>query len=93
MYKVVVKFKDLQDPKKHIYEVGDEFPHNGAKVDKKRIEELAGTKNKIGKVLIEEVEEDVDADGAVSGTEELVRQEPDEVVREVRNRKRRTEVS
>ena len=69
MYRVIKRFKDLQD-NNFVYNVGDEFPHTGGKVSKKRIEELATDKNIRGIPLIEEVKED--ADGAVSGTEELV---------------------
>lgn len=88
MYKVIVKFKDLQDSTGHIYEVGDTFPHKGMEVDDARIAELAGSKNKIGKPIIEKVrvKKDVNADGTVSGTEELVRQESDKVSRKVRDK-------
>ena len=44
-------WKDLQD-NSHVYKKGDIYPREGLKVDKKRIKELASTKNKIGEILI-----------------------------------------
>lgn len=58
-YIVVERFKDLQD-KDRIYEVGDKFPATKRKVSDERIKELSSTNNKIGKVLIEAVEEKED---------------------------------
>ena len=55
MYKVVKRFYDLKA--NHAYSVGDTFPHDGAEVDCKRIEELASDKNRLGVPLIEEVAE------------------------------------
>lgn len=55
MYKVIRRFKDLKDSD-HIYEIGDVFPWDGRRVSKKRISELATSKNAIGEPLIEEVE-------------------------------------
>lgn len=52
MYKVIYKFIDLQDDK-HLYNVGDEYPRDGAKADKSRIDELKSKNNKIGVPLIE----------------------------------------
>lgn len=45
MYKVIYKFIDLKD-NKHLYNVGDEYPRNGAKADKSRIDELKSEKIK-----------------------------------------------
>lgn len=55
-YKVIHYFTDLQDFN-HPYKVGDKFPRLGLKVSDKRLEELASSKNKQGKPLIEKVEE------------------------------------
>lgn len=52
-YRVIERFKDLQDNNR-IYEVGDIY--QGSK-SKKRIAELSGDENKIGKVLIEKIDE------------------------------------
>lgn len=52
-YRVIERFKDLQDNDR-IYEVGDIY--QGSK-SKKRIAELSGDENKIGKALIEKVDE------------------------------------
>lgn len=56
MFKVIVRFKDLQD-KAHLYEVGDVYPRTGYTPSAKRIEELASKKNKRNTALIQEVEE------------------------------------
>lgn len=64
MYKVVKHFYDLQDVKEtkdgkiaFEYNEGDTFPRKGKKVSDERIKELAGSDNKQGTPLIEEVEE------------------------------------
>ena len=56
MYKVIYKFADLKDCN-HIYNVGDVYPREESKPTSERIEELASARNKIGKPLIEEIEE------------------------------------
>ena len=61
MFKVVHGFKDLKD-NDYIYKKGDIYPREEIKLEdvpKKRIKELSGTNNKIGKVLIEEIKEEV----------------------------------
>lgn len=55
-YKVICKFKDLQDSN-HIYNIGDTYPRKGKRPKKERIEELLSSNNKVGKPLIVEVEE------------------------------------
>lgn len=55
-YRVIERFKDLQDNDR-VYEVGDVY--QGSK-SKKRIAELSGDENKIGKPLIEKVSEKPD---------------------------------
>lgn len=47
---------DLKD-NKFIYNEGDVYPREGLKTNKKRIEELSTNKNKLGEVLIKEVQE------------------------------------
>lgn len=62
VYKVIEKFKDLKD-NDHIYEVNDIYPRKDIKLEdipQKRIKELTTTKNKIGKILIEEIKEESD---------------------------------
>ena len=56
-YKVIHFFTDLQDFN-HAYRVGDIFPRTGVKVSDSRIAELASSKNKQGKPLIQKVEEE-----------------------------------
>lgn len=53
MYKVIVKFTDLQDGNR-AYNVGDIFPRVGLKVTDERIAELASDKNRRGLPLIKE---------------------------------------
>lgn len=56
MYKVVRRFKELKHDG-HIYEVGDQYPKEGKKATKARLEELSTTKNKYQEIYIEEVKE------------------------------------
>lgn len=51
-YRVICTFADLQDSD-YVYRVGDNYPRGNTKVAKERIEELLGSRNKIGKPLIE----------------------------------------
>lgn len=53
-YEVVKTFADLQD-NRHLYNVGDTFPHEGAEVSKDRLKELSGSNNKLGTPLIKEI--------------------------------------
>lgn len=55
MYKVIKHFTDLQD-KDHPYNVGDTFPRKGLNVSAERLAELAGSNNKQGVPLIEEIQ-------------------------------------
>lgn len=57
-YLVIYKaFKDLED-NNYIYKKGDIYPREGLEPTKKRIKELSSTKNKIGKALIQKIEEE-----------------------------------
>lgn len=56
MYKVIYKFSDSQD-RNHVYNVGDEYPEVGYSPTEKRVSELLGKNNKVGKALIEKVSE------------------------------------
>lgn len=57
-YRVINSFKDLED-NNHIYiKNKDIYPREGLEPTKKRIKELTSTKNKIGKVLIEKIEDE-----------------------------------
>ncbi|MBL3731555.1 termination factor Rho [Lysinibacillus sp. HST-98] len=55
-HKVVRRFKELKHDG-HIYEVGDNYPVEGKKATKARLEELSTTKNKYQQIFIEEVTE------------------------------------
>lgn len=50
-YRVIHKFKDLQDNGR-IYNVGDIYPRDNVAVSKDRLNELKTNKNKIGIPLI-----------------------------------------
>ena len=50
VYKALCRFRDLED--RHLYDAGDEFPHDGRGIDPARIAELSGSLNKAGKALI-----------------------------------------
>lgn len=56
MYRVLRDFADLQD-NKHFYRTGDIFPRAGLDVSDERVAELASTRNKAGKVLIEAIDD------------------------------------
>lgn len=59
-YEVIHSFRDLKD-NEHIYiENRDLYPRDGLKTSKKRIEELASEKNKIGKILIRKIEKTIE---------------------------------
>lgn len=55
-HKVVSRFKETRHDD-HIYEVGDNYPVEGKKATKARLEELSTTKNKCNQIFIEEVNE------------------------------------
>lgn len=57
-YEVIRKFYDMKDPEKTIYKKGDVYPRKGFKLSQARLDELASTKNRIGKKLIKEVKDD-----------------------------------
>ena len=56
MYKVIEYFTDLQD-NGYAYNSGDTFPREGLEVSEERFAELAGSKNKRHKPLIEAIPE------------------------------------
>lgn len=62
MYKVVRDFLDRTD-KNRLYKVGDVYPAEGVKTNKKRTDELANGTNCNGNVYIEEVNADNGCDG------------------------------
>ena len=55
-YKCLSKFVDLEDD--HRYYTGDQYPHDGRRVSKARINELTTDQNLLGYPVIEEVPED-----------------------------------
>lgn len=55
-YKVIKFFTDMQD-NNYPYEVGKSYPRKGMSVLPSRIKELAGSKNRQGCPLIEEIPE------------------------------------
>lgn len=59
MYKAIVNFTDLQDGSRG-YSVGDVYPRNGYIPFEGRVEELAGASNKLGKPVIEYIEDEIE---------------------------------
>ena len=59
MYKCIRHFTDLQD-NNYAYKAGDEYPRKGLSVLPSRIKELAGSKNRQGVPLIQEIPENVE---------------------------------
>lgn len=57
MYKAIINFTDLQDNGR-AYKAGDVYPREGYTPTNKRIEELAGTANKLSKPVIEYIEDE-----------------------------------
>lgn len=57
MYKVVRSFFDSTDNNR-LYKVGETYPADGVKADKKRISELVNGTNRNNKVYIEEVKKE-----------------------------------
>lgn len=54
-YRAIISFADLQD-NRYTYNAGDIFPRAGLTVDKARLDELAGSNNRMGKPLIKAYE-------------------------------------
>lgn len=79
MYKVIVRFVDLQDDN-HVYCVGDVFPRTGKHVSDERIAELAGTENRRKVALIK-------ADVVEEPKVEVVEETSAEVVEEPKEEK------
>lgn len=52
-------FVDLMDDN-HMYRAGDEYPRPGCSVSDERVAELAGVDNRVGRPLIEAVEQPVE---------------------------------
>lgn len=73
MYKVIVRFCDLQD-NNHVYQPGDEYPRAGLQASAERLEELSSDKNRRKTPLIEVTERRrrKNADADLSRTAELV---------------------
>ena len=71
MYRVIKFFTDLHD-NDHSYNVGNIFPREGVEATEGRFAELAGSYNKQGVPLIEEVE---DSEEEITETEELAKEE------------------
>lgn len=75
MYKVIVKFADMEDGQ-HIYEIGDSYPREGYEPDQKRIDFLASDENKIGTPVIEFIPEESEVAASVEETQEPSEKKP-----------------
>ena len=79
-YEVVYPFKDLKD-NNYIYKINDVYPREGLTLTKKRINELASDKNRIGKTLIKKIEnetEKTDEPEETDETEKVDENKPEE---------------
>ena len=85
MFKVIVEFSDLQH-KKHIYRVGDEYPHSDYSVSEERLNELLTCRNRLRTPLIELVE-DKSEDAEKPAEEEKPVEEPAEKTKRRRRKK------
>lgn len=94
MYKVLVKFTDLQD-NRYAYKAGDIFPREGLKVSADRIKELSTSANRRGFPLIEKIEEPKKIEGPkeIETVEEIqkvpIAEEVEEVEKPVKKRGRK----
>lgn len=68
MYRVLHKFRDLQD-KNYIYNEGDIYPRKGLRPGAERIEELESGKNRRNISLIEYIPEDIEDEEAAEVSE------------------------
>jgi len=59
-YTVKEDFVDIHDDS-HFYRAGDKYPRPGVSVSGVRIAELSSTKNRVGRTLIEAVEQPIEA--------------------------------
>ena len=87
LYKVICPFADLLD-ESYVYHVGDEFPRHGVIVKPERYEELAGTKNKLGKPLIEAVAETLNSEAEIGMNEPVNAEDEETIAEEKKPRKR-----
>lgn len=77
MYRVIVKFLDLQD--NYTYNVGETYPRKGAKPSEDRIKTLSSSNNVLGKPIIVKIEEKVEEPKKVEPiNEEIKVEEPKE---------------
>lgn len=60
-YKCIHAFTDLQDLN-HVYNPGDKFPWDNKRISVDRIIELSTSRNKLGRPLIEKIDDKADAE-------------------------------
>lgn len=80
-YKVIRSFKDLTDPQKHDYVVGDSFPREGYESSEEFISSLLTGYNSAGSIFIavadeQEVNDEEKVDEKTPETSEDVQEEP-----------------
>lgn len=63
-------WKDLED-NEHVYKKGDSYPRECLEVSKKRIKELSSDKNKIGKILIQKIQDNIDDSENIDNTNDV----------------------
>ena len=90
MFKVIFEFSDLQH-KKHIYRVGDEYPHSGYSVTEERLNELLTCKNRLRTPLIELVEDKSEDAEKPAKVAEKLEEKPAEEQKPKRRRRKKAE--
>lgn len=79
-YKVIRSFKDLNDPEKHDYVVGDSFPREGHDPSEEFISSLLTGYNSAGSIFIavaDEQEQEVNDEEKVDDKEEVDEKTPE----------------
>lgn len=75
-YKVIRPFKDLADPEKHDYAVGDIFPREGYEPTDSFTNGLLTGTNTAGSIFLEVLEDDEPKKSALKTKEKEVKEEP-----------------
>ena len=71
-YQVIRPFKDLRDPQRYEYQIGDIYPRKGYRSNKTFIQELLDGSNSAGSIFLTKIDDDDISEG------EAEPQEPEE---------------
>lgn len=86
-YTVKEDFVDIHDDS-HFYRAGDKYPRPGVSVSDARIAELSGAKNRVGRTLIEPVEQPVET---IHGEDKEIPTQPVKTSRRGRRSRKKVE--